>query len=108
MKKITLLSLFGLILIITGCGYMAPVMPPQGGIVTNIKAPLDTDVEETDLGNKSGKAASISVLSLFAFGDCSISKAAKNADIKKVTHADYRYLNVLFIFQRFQVIVYGE
>lgn len=95
-------------LILTGCGYFAPVIPPQGGVVTVVKAPLDTDVEKTDLGTKTGSASSFSILNLVAFGDCSITAAARNGGLNKVNQADYKYINILFVFQKFETIVYGD
>lgn len=109
MRKIMLFVILSAIFIIlTGCGYFAPVIPPQGGIVTVVKAPMDTDVEQTNMGNKIGNASSISILGLVAFGDCSVTTAAKNGGLSKINQVDYKYINILFVFQKFQTIAYGE
>ena len=92
-----------------GCAmYQAPVMPPAGLIFTNTAAPIDIDAEKTDMGNKIGKASSISILSLFSFGDCSINSAARNGDLQTINHSDYTYTNVFGIYQRFTTIAYGD
>jgi hypothetical protein len=95
---------------LTGCGigYFSPVVPPMGIFFESTKAPMDINVERTELGSKQGEANSVSILGLFAFGDCSISTAARNGSIKTVNHADYSYLNVLGIYQSYTTIVYGD
>jgi hypothetical protein len=109
--KIYLSGLLLLLLVfMTGCGigYFSPVIPPFGVIFENTKAPMDVDVTQTELGTKQGESSSISILGLFAFGDCSISSAAADGNINIVNHADYSYLNVLGIYQSYTTIVYGE
>ncbi len=104
----------GLVLILfvafVGCGgpWIAPVVPPQGLAFSSTEAPIDTDLNNTDLGSKMGKSSSICVLALFSFGDASISTAAQHGNIDIVKHADYRYLSVLGLFQSFTTIVYGD
>ena len=97
------------LLLLTSCGfYMAPVMPPSGLLFGSVKAPIDTNADNTTIGSKTGEAASISILGLFAFGDCSINSAARDGNMSTVTHADYNYTNVLWIYQSFTTIVYGD
>jgi hypothetical protein len=96
------------ILLLAGCGYVAPVMPPQGLIVSSIQAPIDTDVENTPVGVRSGRASSTSILGLVSFGDASTHTAASNGGIKKINHLDYEYVNILFLYQQFTTIAYGE
>lgn len=93
---------------LSGC-MTAPVMPPSGALFQNVKAPLDVDMEKTKVSLKAGKASSLSVLWLFAFGDCSTATAAKQGNIKVIETADYEYTNVMFgLFQKFTIVVYGE
>jgi len=97
------------IIIISGCSlYQAPVVPPGGFLFSNTKAPMDIDVEKTEMGTKVGEASTISVLSLFSFGDCSINSAAQNGNLQTVNHVDYGYTNVLGIYQSFTTIAYGN
>jgi hypothetical protein len=98
------------LLMMTGCygGYLAPVMPPQGWIYADIKAPIDTDANATVVSSKAGESESMSILGLVALGDASVRTAAANANISKIDHVDYSYFNVLFVYQRFTTRVYGE
>jgi len=92
----------------TGC-IVAPFVPPSGMVFTQFAAPLDVDFENTDMaGIKKGTSDTISILGLFAFGDASSKAAAENGQISKIVHADYKYLNVLGIYQKTTVIVYGK
>lgn len=109
MKFWTLSLMLLVILVLTGCGaYMAPVIPPGGILFTDTKAPIDTNMESTKLGSKSGESSSFGVLCLFAFGDCSVNTAARNGQIETVTHVDYDYTNILGLYQNFKTIAYGD
>ena len=105
-----ILSSILIITIFSGCaGYVsAPFSPPPGLLFSQYKAPLDVDFDKTTLGTKEGKAESTSILGLFAFGDCSTQTAAKNGQLTTINHADYEMMNVLGIFSKTTVIVYGD
>ena len=90
---------------VAGC-LSAPFQPPSGLVAVTI-APLSTD-GNWDVGSRKGKASSFSVLGLYASGDCSIATAARNGGLKKIGHVDYEYFNVIGIWQKATVIVYGE
>lgn len=76
---------------------------------TNTVIPLDTDVENTDLGSKVGEASNQSVLWLAAWGDGGMQAAAEDGGIKTLMHADRRVLSVLFgLYTRTTTIVYGN
>ena len=110
--RYALLGMLGVVICLgfTGCaGIVAPVIPPTAMVLTNVKAPLSTEFNNTSLGTKTGSSESMAVLWLVAFGDCSIETAAKNGGLKTVNHADYEVMTVLFgMFSRFQVIVHGD
>jgi hypothetical protein len=91
----------------TGC-LVAPVVPPVGVAFTQWNAPLDPDYEETKLGAKVGKASTVSILGLLAFGDASAATAARAGGVTTIRHADYEYLNVLGIYQSFTIVVRGD
>ena len=92
----------------TGC-VTAPFVPPQGAVYSNTTAPLDVEFEDTKIkGAKSGKAEVVSILGLFSFGDASSKTAASNGGITTIDHADYEHFNILGIFQKTTVIVYGN
>lgn len=100
--------LAAMVLSLTGC-LTAPFVPPPGMAFSQISAPLDVDFQNTDLsGLKKGTAETISILGLFATGDVSSQAAAQNGGITKIMHADYEYFNVLGVFQKTTVIVYGK
>ncbi|MBN1902319.1 TRL-like family protein [Candidatus Sumerlaeota bacterium] len=109
MKPLIGISLVILSLALTGCmTYSAPVIPPSGLIFQNSKAPMDINIEKTEIGMKTGTSNSISILGLIAFGDCSIKAASQNGGVNAIDHADYEYFNILGIYQRFTTIVYGN
>lgn len=110
MRSMAVVALLLCLVVMSGCGmgYWAPVIPPLGGVFTATKGPIDTDVNQTTIGNRSGSASSICVLGMFAFGDASISTAAEDGNLSTVNHVDYSYLNVLGLFQSFTTIVYGD
>jgi len=110
MKKYVLFSaLIALTaLSLTGC-VRAPFVPPQGMAFSQMKAPLDVDFDDTQLaGMNRGTAEVMNVLGLFTFGDASAKTAAENGRISTIVHADYEHFNILGLFQRTTVIVYGK
>ncbi len=111
MKRIlTVFSLLLMTISLTGCGgYIAPVVPPQGLLFTSVSAPIDTDMEETNADDlQMGKASSLAILGLFAFGDASTEAAVRDGNLDTVEYLDYSYLNVLFIYQNFTLRAHGE
>lgn len=95
-----------------GCvAYRAPVIPPVGGAFNQTSVPMDITYRSTAVGNKEtkvGKASSVSVLSLFAFGDASTAAAARDGNITKIRYADSKLLNVLGLFVQHTTVVFGE
>jgi len=84
------------------------VVPPTGLLFTSYSAPLDVDLDKTQLGTKVGKASTHAILSLVAFGDASTQAAAKNGGLTVINHADYESLNVLGLYSTFTIVVYGD
>ena len=81
----------------------------SGCVYTNIKAPLDTDVASTTLGNKVGTAHNESVLWLVAWGDAGSATAAKNGGIKPIDPCDQVVFPSLFgLYTKTTTIVYGD
>lgn len=127
-RSATTLSLFGkagrwtalLVAIgfITGCVYyQAPVVPPLGGVYTSLKAPLTPNFQKNPTGSGTAKVSQkfthyfyepLITHSSFAWDDVAIAKIAREGGIKEVSYADYEILNVLGIYQRFTVHVYGN
>lgn len=96
--KRCLASLLGLaLLVLPGCLY------------TNTKLPLDTDLNQTKLGAKTGESNAYSILWLVAWGDASTQAAAANGGISQLNHADQANLLILFgVFSKYTTIVYGD
>ena len=87
-----------------GMSLLAP-----GCVFTDVKIPLDTNLEETRLGSKTGESSSQSLLWLVAWGDSGTQAAAKPGGITTALHADQRIFSVLLgLYMRQTTIVYGE
>jgi len=112
MRRVALiLGVVVAVAVMSGCGAVvafAPVVPPTGAFFTATEAPLDVDVDKTQLGSKTGKASTHCVFGLVAFGDGSIATAARNGNLKVINHADYSSLNVLGFYSSYTTIVYGD
>ncbi|MFA4945085.1 MAG: hypothetical protein WC789_10345 [Lentisphaeria bacterium] len=101
---------------LSGCAtYRAPFQPPQGLLVSAVKAPLQLDshagVPAAPGGH--GQASTfyfhdplITGLS-FAWDDCALARASRNGGLQRLDYADYEYLMVLGIFGRMTVHAYG-
>jgi hypothetical protein len=89
---------------LTGCA-MAPVIPPRGILFTDQKAPLFGGRE---VGGKEGRASAYCVLCLFGWGDCSVTAAARDADISHVKMMNYEMFNIFIFYQRYTTIVCGD
>ena len=95
---------------LVGCAgfYVAPVVPPPGFVYTEYRAPVDIDAANSPITGKRGTAYSENILGLVAWGDASVKAAADSAGIRKVEHIDYEVFNVLGVYSKFSVVVYGE
>ncbi len=81
----------------------------SGCFYAHVLSPLDTDVDKTVLGQKTGKASSFSVLWAAAWGDASTAAAAKNGGIHTVNHMDREIFSVFFgVYTETTTIVYGD
>lgn len=112
MKSIMLgFAAFTLTLGFTGCalGPRAPFSPAQAVFFNNTSAPLTTEYAETPVaGLRSGEASAVNIMGLFAFGDCGLRAAAEEGELKTISFADYANFNVLGIYQKTTVTVYGK
>lgn len=81
----------------------------SGCLYTNVHTPLDTDLQETELGDKIGKSHAYSVLWLVAWGDAGTAAAARDGGITQINHMDAEVFSVLFgLYTRTTTVVYGE
>lgn len=97
MRRPALLALSLLLLAQPGCFY------------GNFRTPLDTNVSDTEIGDKVGRADCHGVLWLFAWGDCGVAAAADQGGIDIIQQLDSEYLVVLFgLYFRRTTIAYGK
>ena len=81
----------------------------SGCFYAHVVTPLDTNVDKTVLGAKTGKAVSHSLLWVAAWGDAGTAAAAKNGGITTVNHMDREIFSVFFaIYTETTTIVYGD
>lgn len=81
----------------------------SGCVYTNITAPLDRDLDATQLGSKVGRAESKSVLGLVAWGNAGTQAAAANGGITTLNHADFEFFSILgIVYARQRTVVYGD
>lgn len=109
MKK--LMIIIGLGCLLAGCAVppRAPFEPTMAGVFTQISAPLTTDVRSTPVKNlKSGEASVENILGVVATGDCSLRAAAENGGIETIEFVDYSSFNILWVYQKTTVTVYGR
>lgn len=109
MKAISIIILLSCLLFLSsGCAFRSPVIPPTGVAFSNYEAPVDITYRGTEIGDKQGRAKSVSVIGLLAFGNCTADKAAQKGNIKRIDHIGYHYTNILGIVTSYETIVYGE
>ena len=78
-------------------------------IVTDVKLPLDTDLNETKVHTKSGESTLQSVLWSVAWGDAGIQAAALDGGLRYVSHADQRVFSILGgLYYKYTTVVYGH
>jgi hypothetical protein len=94
-------------LLMTAC-LVAPVVPPQGFVYTGYKAPLDLDQNKTAVAAKTGRASTVSIFGIIAWGDASIDAAARDGGIQTIESADYAFTNVFGLYQQYTTIVHGN
>ena len=85
------------------------LLASSGCAYTDIKIPLDIDVNRTVLGPKVGHSSSQSIAWLVAWGDGGTEAAARDGGITTITHLDQRIFSVLFgLYTKHETIAYGE
>ncbi len=107
MKSIlSVLSLVAGLTAVSGCLYRAPVVPPPGLLYSDVKASVSTEASGM-VGPKQGMAMMTNYFGLYAKGDASISKAARNGNIEDIDLVEYQHTNFLGI-QSYTTIVHGR
>jgi hypothetical protein len=104
MKKIlSMVAVLTFFAMITGCATFMPF----GSVYTELKLPIAVTANGGQV-SKVGTSTCTSVLTLVAWGDCSIDAAKKNGAIAKVSHVDWDAYNILGIYGKYKLTVYGE
>lgn len=98
MKTLRLIIVgFATAFLLSGCLYM------------DIKAPYDTDLNRTVMGDKVGEASMYSILWLVAWGDAGTAAAAKAGGMTTINHMDRKSFNLIFgLYTRNTTVVYGD
>ena len=78
------------------------------GAVTSVDAPLSIDHNRSAMASKKGESSAMCILGLVSVGDASTQAAAQEGGLKTVHFLDYKYFNVLGIYQKTTVMAYGE
>lgn len=114
------LSLFAC-LALGGCAgttlYYAPVRPPGGIFFISTKAPLTTDFAGNPCGSATKKVSHSETFyfrdfiftgQTLAWDEAAIGKIAREGGIEEISFADYELLDILGIFGKFTINVYGN
>jgi hypothetical protein len=80
------------------------VSPINGSLFTQTTAGV---TGQGKMGTKKGEACMTAILGV-AVGDVSVETAAKNGNIKTITHVDSRATNVLGFYANYCTVVYGN
>ncbi|MFK7741077.1 MAG: TRL domain-containing protein [Planctomycetota bacterium] len=88
---------------------LAIVPTMQGCLYADVTTPLDTDLYNTELGDKTGESSNYGVMGLVAWGDGGTKAAADEGGITTITHADQRIYQILWgLYTKRTTIVYGK
>jgi hypothetical protein len=95
---------------LSGCAGAAFIGRPVIGTTTLYAATNATEFinEQTKLGAKSGEGCVTSILGIVTTGDASANEAARKAGINRVTHIDNKFENILGLYAKYCVMVYGD
>lgn len=106
MKRAVVCSLAAALVALTGCvGPMGQAGGTWGGLYTDVSGAFGATGNPG--GSKMGQASSEGIV-FVATGDSSIKTAAANGGITKISHVDYHVMNVLGLYNKTTVTVYGD
>ncbi len=85
------------------------LLSQTGCMYSDLRLPLDEDVDRTELGSKVGRADAYSIMFLVSWGDAGTAAAADHGGIKNIRHLDIEYKVILWgLYLRRTTIAYGE
>src|SRR5262245_20969123 len=80
-----------------------------GCLFVNVKTPLDTDLNRTQLGTEVGTSESYELLWVAAWGDSGTQAAAVQGGLSEINHADQETFIILFgLYARYRTVLYGN
>lgn len=85
----------------------ALMMTSCSGLYVDITTPLFVE-GHNNVGNKVGVSSYNNILNIIVTGDAGINAAARNANIKKISHVDQQKTSFLGLFGTVKTKVYGE
>ncbi len=106
MRKLIIVALAGVFAATFLVGCQTVKTPAMGVLFTDVSA--HEGATSNSGSSRSGSASCVTWFGLVAQGDASIDAAAKSAGISKIHHVDYHSKNVLGIYGKYTVTVYGE
>ncbi len=96
-----------LVMSLAGCAMTAPTSGIGGGVFVGVTEPVGVGTGKVGSGLKRGAATCTNILGIIVSGDCSINTAARKAGIKEISFVDKEVNNILGLFGRVTVVVYG-
>jgi hypothetical protein len=66
------------------------------------------NITASAVGSKTGEACSTSILGLITTGDASVTTAANNGKITKISNVDNRYKQILGVWAEYCIVVHGD
>ncbi|OJH40836.1 hypothetical protein BON30_07845 [Cystobacter ferrugineus] len=108
MNKLSAVAL--LTLTLSGCAGVAFMGRPVIGTTSLYASTSAREFinEQARLGNKSAEGCVMSILGIVTTGDATASDAARKANITRITHVDHKFENILGIYAKYCVTVFGD
>lgn len=106
MRLVLVAACVAFVFMMSGCGVYSQA-PVHGWLTIDQKGPVAVGDLSIGAGDKVGRGRCEGVL-IVSWGDASIDKAAKDAGIKQISHVDTQVLNILGIYARYDMVVYGK
>lgn len=102
-------KLMGMALVVALVVCVGCVMPKNGAIIAPIQDLKSTvEVGDTNVGMRKVGIATAEGIILLARGDASLTEAMRDGEISKIHHVDSEELNILNIYCKQTIKVYGE
>ncbi|MFL5354971.1 TRL-like family protein [Archangium sp.] len=95
---------------LSGCAGVAFLGRPVIGTATLYASTASSEFinEQTKLGSKNGESCVTSILGIITTGDASANEIARKANITRITHIDNKFENILGLYAKYCVVVYGD